>query len=59
MKYKFSIIVTVIVISLTWLTGCQKTEVGKIKNIEQIHEEEGIPVRVKEMQERSFSTFLN
>lgn len=59
MKIELLIIVTVLVISLTWLTGCQKMEVGKIKSIEQIHEEEGIPVRVKEMEERSFSTFLN
>lgn len=59
MKYRFLLIITVVIISVTWLTGCQKSEVSTIKNIEQIHNDEGIPVRVKDIKETVFYTFLN
>lgn len=59
MKYRLLLIIAIIVIPLTWFTGCRKSESDIIKSIEQIHKDEGIPVRVKEMKESTFYTFLN
>ncbi len=43
---------------LLLLAACQKEEVAQIENMETIYKEEGIPVKVRELEEENFSTYL-
>ena len=60
MKGPKMFVITAGLIALTLaFSGCQKMEVGTVKNIEDIHKEEGIPVRASMIAPQEFSTFLN